>query len=244
MLLRRAQNNSFTMKTIVVTGATKGIGRAICQKFAKSGFNIGLCARNEKDLEEFSKELTKLGAGKVYYESCDVSQKTALKEFAEHLKQEFTEINVLVNNAGVYLPGTIAGEEEGALEQMIETNLYSAYHLTRLLLPAIKGSDAPYIFNMCSTASIYAYENGGSYCISKFALLGMTKVLRQELKETVKVSAILPGPTLTASWDGVDLPASRFMQAEEVAEVVWTAYHLKGSAVVEEIVMRPQLGDI
>lgn len=232
------------MKTIVVTGATKGIGKAICQKFASSGFNIGLCARNESDLKHLTQELKDLGANNVYAESCDVADKQALGSFAKNLLDQFSEINVLVNNAGVFIPGNVSEEPEGALEKMIETNLYSAYHLTRMLLPTLKTSATPYIFNMCSTASTYAYENGGSYSISKFALLGMTKVLRKELLQSVKVSAIMPGPTLTASWDGVDLPAERFMQAEEIAEIVWTAYHLKGTAVVEEIVMRPQLGDL
>lgn len=232
------------MKTIVVTGATKGIGKAICQKFASNGFGVAFCARNEADVKQLSEELKNLGAPVVYASSCDVSDKKALASFAENVKKEFSEINVLVNNAGVFIPGNVSEEPEGALEKMIETNLYSAYHLTRMLLPSIQKASEPYIFNICSTASTYAYDNGGSYSISKFALLGMTKVLRKELLGKIKVSAVMPGPTLTASWDGVDLPAERFMQAEEIADVISTAYHLKGTAVVEEIVMRPLLGDI
>jgi NADP-dependent 3-hydroxy acid dehydrogenase YdfG len=98
---------------------------------------------------------------------------------------------------------------------------------------------------MCSTASITAYTNGGSYCISKFALYGLTKVLREELKpHHIKVTAILPGATLTTSWEGVNLPEERFMKPQDVAETIWSAYHLSPSAVIEEILMRPQLGDI
>jgi short-subunit dehydrogenase len=102
-----------------------------------------------------------------------------------------------------------------------------------------------YIFNMCSIASIMAYPNGGSYSISKFALLGMTKVLREELKpHGIRVTAIMPGATLTASWEGVDLPAERFMKPEDVAETIYTAYALSKQSVVEEILIRPQLGDL
>ena len=89
------------------------------------------------------------------------------------------------------------------------------------------------------------YANGGSYCISKFALLGMSKVLREEMKEqNVRVTSILPGATLTASWEGVDLPEERFMKPGDIAESVWSAYQLSDRTVIEELVMRPQLGDI
>ena len=102
-----------------------------------------------------------------------------------------------------------------------------------------------YIFNMCSIASIKAYANGGSYGISKFALYGMTKVLREELKEfNIKVTAVLPGATLTASWEGVDLPEERFIKVEDIAELIWTTYRLSDRTVVEDLVIRPQLGDI
>jgi short-subunit dehydrogenase len=98
---------------------------------------------------------------------------------------------------------------------------------------------------MCSIASIKAYPNGGSYAISKFALLGFSKVLREELKEfNIRVTAVLPGATRTASWDGVDLPEDRFMRAEDVAETVFSAYSISERSVVEEIIIRPQLGDI
>jgi short-subunit dehydrogenase len=98
---------------------------------------------------------------------------------------------------------------------------------------------------MCSIASIKAYPNGGSYAISKFALLGFSKVLREELKEYgVRVTAVLPGATRTASWDAIDLPEDRFMRAEDVAETVFSAYSISERSVVEEIIIRPQLGDI
>ena len=98
---------------------------------------------------------------------------------------------------------------------------------------------------MCSIASIKAYPNGGSYAISKFALLGFSKVLREELKEFgIRVTAILPGATRTASWDGVELPDDRFMKVEDVADTIFSAYSLSSRSVVEEILIRPQLGDI
>ena len=102
-----------------------------------------------------------------------------------------------------------------------------------------------HIFNLCSIASIKAYPNGGSYAISKFALLGFSKCLREELKPLgIRVTAVMPGATYTSSWDGVDLPEKRFIPVEDIAETIFSAYKLSGRSVVEEILIRPQLGDI
>lgn len=233
------------MKTLVITGATKGIGKAICQKFAIEGFAIAACSRNEEDLNQLKIELDGLGASQVFVKPTDVSKKAEVLDFAEEVKNQFDYIDIVVNNAGVFIPGKITEEDDGALEAMIETNLYSAYHLTRALMPSISKSAKPHIFNMCSTASTMAYENGGSYSISKFAMLGMSKVLRAELKESnIKVTALMPGPTYTASWEGAGIPESRFMKSSEIADILWATYNLPDNAVVEEMVLRPQLGDI
>ena len=128
---------------------------------------------------------------------------------------------------------------------MIQTNLYSAYHLSRALAPGMIARKSGYIFNMCSIASILAYPNGGSYAISKFALYGMTKVMREEMKDSgVRVTAVLPGATLTPSWDGINIPADRFIKAEDIAETIYAAYTLSKQSVIEELIIRPQLGDL
>ncbi len=222
-------------KTIVVTGGTKGIGRAIVDKFAKEGFTVLTCARTEED--NFPEN--------VHFFKADMSKKTEVLAFANFVKATVNQVDILINNTGFFLPGQIHNEEEGTLEAMIETNLYSAYHLTRALVDKMIERKEGYIFNICSTASITAYTNGGSYCISKFAMLGMSKVLREELKpHHVRVTSILPGATLTNSWAGVELPAERFIAPEDIAQVVWTAFSLPDSTVLEEILMRPMLGDL
>jgi NADP-dependent 3-hydroxy acid dehydrogenase YdfG len=222
-------------KTIVVTGGTKGIGRAIVDKFAQEGFTVLICARTEEEgLPE-----------NVHFFKADMSKKSEVLAFADFVKATVNQVDILVNNTGFFLPGQIHNEDEGTLEAMIETNLYSAYHLTRALVGKMIERKEGYIFNICSTASITAYTNGGSYCISKFAMLGMSKVLREELKpHHVRVTSILPGATLTNSWAGVELPAERFMAPEDIAQVVWTAFSLPDSTVLEEILLRPMLGDL
>lgn len=231
---------------IVITGATKGIGKAIAVKFAQKGFNLALCARTSEDLEVLKKELAELNASiEILIRATDLSKKNEAIDFATFIKSRWQRIDVLVNNTGVFSPGEIHKEEDGTLENTIETNLYSAYHLTRALLPAMLAHNSGHIFNMCSVASLYAYPNGGSYSISKFALLGFSKVLREELKDKgIKVTALIPGATWTESWAGSGVSPSRMMEAEDIASAVWGAYVMGPSAVVEEIILRPQLGDL
>ncbi|HEY9257987.1 SDR family oxidoreductase, partial [Chitinophaga sp.] len=136
-------------------------------------------------------------------------------------------------------------EAEGLLEKLMSVNVYSAYHLTRALLPAMIADRKGHIFNMCSTASYGAYPNGGSYSITKYALLGFTKNLRKELMpHNIRVTAVSPGPTLTASWEGFDAPPDRMMPPEDIASVIWSAWTMAKQTVIEEIQLRPMLGDI
>ena len=230
---------------IIITGATKGIGRAIAEKFAAEGFEIAACARTEADLTVFKKEIQEKYKVEVLTRATDMRSKTDVLAFADFIKKHWREVDVLVNNAGLFIPGEISQEEDGTLEKMIETNLYSAYHFTRAMLPVMLKKGSGHIFNMCSIASIIAYPNGGSYSISKFALLGFSKVLREELKtKGIKVTAILPGATWTPSWEASGLPENRFVEANDIAIAVWSAWQMSPSAVVEEIVVRPQLGDL
>ncbi len=233
-------------KKAVVTGATKGIGRAIAEAFAQEGFDIAICARTSEDLTHLEKDFkTQYPHIQVVTKVADMRKKKDVLAFADFVKEKFQAIDVLINNAGVFIPGAIATESEGKLEMMIETNLYSAYYMTRALLPSIAQHQKAHIFNICSVASLQAYPNGGSYSISKFALLGFSKVLREELKKLgIRVTAVMPGATWSDSWAGVDLPESRLMQASDVANAIVGVYRLSDVTVVEELILRPQLGDL
>jgi short-subunit dehydrogenase len=131
------------------------------------------------------------------------------------------------------------------LESTMAVNLFGAYHLSRALLPSMMARHRGHVFNICSTASLQAYPQGGSYSITKHALLGFSRNLREEMKPFgVRVTAVCPGPTWTDSWKGFDGPEDRMMPAEDVAQVIWQACQLAPQTVVEDIVMRPQQGDI
>ena len=232
--------------TILVTGGTKGIGRAIAEVFAEQGFDVCVSARTAADLQAMQTEWASRFPGQTLLVfRADLSQKADCQALAAFVQQAWPRLDVLVNNAGVFLPGAISEEADGTLESQIETNLYSAYHLTRALLPMMLPAKSGHIFNMCSIASFMAYPNGGSYSISKFALLGFTKVLRAEmLTKGIRVTAVMPGATWSDSWRGADFPTERLMPAEDIGRIIWGCYHLSGASVVEELIIRPQLGDL
>lgn len=232
-------------KLIVVSGGTRGIGRAIIEKFANESFDVAVSARNENDLSNLKRSIEAQYSVQCHIYRADMSVKSEVEAFAKFVRNLNQPVEVLVNNAGLFIAGNVHDAPDGAIESQIETNLYSAFYLTKGLAEGMKEQRNGYIFNICSIASLIAYPNGGLYAISKFAMLGFSKSLREEMKPYgIRVSSIMPGAVLTDSWAGVDLPKERFIQPQDVADTIWTAFSLTKSAVLEEIIIRPQEGDI
>jgi short-subunit dehydrogenase len=233
---------------IVVTGGSKGIGRAVVKRFLEAGYPVATCARSADDLAALTTAMAaKVPGARLHTLPADLSRPEDCARFAAFVLGLGLPVEVLVNNAGAFIPGRLQDDpaDGSQLRQMLAVNLLSAYDVTLPLLPGFLARGRGHIFTICSTASIMAYPNGGSYGIAKHALLGFTKNLREELKTSgVRVTAVLPGPTLTASWEGVDLPTERFVLAEDVAEALFSAFSLSVHAVVEELLIRPQLGDL
>ncbi|HXS57530.1 MAG TPA: SDR family NAD(P)-dependent oxidoreductase [Hanamia sp.] len=230
---------------IVITGASKGMGKAMAEKFASSKNHLFICSRNESALAETAREISKNSGGIIKYFATDLSEKSGVLAFYNWLSEQSVDVDILINNAGEFIPGSIFNEEEGTLEKMINVNLFSAYHLTRKLLPEMMKNRQGHIFNICSIASLNAYHNGGSYSISKFALMGFSKNLREEMKAyNIKVTAVYPGAVYTSSWEGSDIPAERIMEAKDIAQMIYAASLLSPQACVEDIVIRPVLGDL
>lgn len=230
----------------VITGASRGIGKAVAHLFALHGYNLFLCSKTEENLLQTVEELkTSFPNISIDAKAFDLGKKQEAKLFGEWVAGNADTVDVLVNNVGTFIQGNISDEPDGALEQMLEVNLYSAYHTTRALLPKMIVEKNGHIFTICSIASLAAYPNGGAYSISKYALLGFTKNLRQELKpHNIKVTAIISGAVYTDSWKGSGVAESRIMEAEDIATLIYTASRLSPQATVEEIVIRPQLGDL
>lgn len=232
-------------KIAVITGASRGIGESIADAFAAKGFDLILTARNAELLSHVSNRLESKHSNQVWKIPADLSTENGCTDFVRQVKELNLEIDVLVNNAGVFLPGTLMDEPAGQMEMQMQTNFFSAYYVTRGLWSKLKKQDRSHVFNMCSIASILAYEAGGGYAVTKHALLGFSKSLRREgIPLGIRVSAVLPGATLTDSWAGVDLPESRFMRADDVARCILTAWDINETTVMEEIIIRPIEGDI
>ena len=234
------------MPVILISGGTRGIGKAIALQFARNQWDVVICGRDEAALVAVSQEMRALHpAGRLMAARVDMRDKQAILDFARQVQQQYVAVDVLVNNAGLFEPGAVHQEPEGQIERMLDINLLSAYHLTRALLPAMMNRKQGHIINLCSTASLKAYPNGGSYSISKFALLGFSRNLREELKpHRIKVTAVMPGPTLTDSWAGFPAPAERFIPPDDLAILIWNIIQLSPQTVVEEILIRPMDGDI
>jgi len=232
------------MKNVLITGASKGIGKAIAVAAAQKGYNIAICARGEEALTKLTFELMAINEDIIVAAHAgDMSKEADCVAFVEFAKSNFGHIDIVVNNAGVFLPTALINpDNNAAFRQMMDTNLYSTHYITQTALKYMPQQPTSHIFNICSIASIMPYSG---YSVSKFAMLGYSKVLREELKaRNIRVTALLPGATLTDSWAGTDLPKERFMTAEDVAAALWACYDLSAHTVVEELLLRPLLGDI
>ena len=231
---------------IVITGASRGFGKALSEKFASHGHNLYICSRNGVALYKTVDELlTRFPNVEIKAKPFDLGIKEQAKEFGQWILQFDISIDVLINNAGTFIPGSVHNEAEGALEEMIEVNLYSAYHLTRVLLPKMMAQKSGHIFNICSIASFQAYPNGGAYSISKFALAGFSKNLREEMKSHgIKVTTLYSGAAYTDSWAGSNIDPKRVMEASDISEMIYACSRLSPQACPEDIIIRPQLGDL
>jgi short-subunit dehydrogenase len=229
----------------IITGASRGIGKAVAHIFGLHGYNLLLGSKSEPTLLNTVEELqTAYPNIAVNAKAIDLSNKQEAQGFAQWAATAADTLDVVVNNAGLFLPGNILDEADGTLEQTMNLNLYSAYWITKILLPKMVAQGSGHIFNMASIAGLQAYPNGGAYSISKFALLGFSKNLRRELMpHGIKVTAVIPGAVYTDSWAPFVAP-ERIMEAEDIAKMIYAASRLSPQAVVEDIILRPQLGDL
>lgn len=229
----------FKQMNAVITGATKGIGKAISLKLAGHGYNLAICARTEKDLLALKDELRHTDV-KVFTSVADCSKKEDVLAFCTFVSSVFEQVDLLVNNAGTFLPNSLLDEPDEAFEMQQQLNVNAAYYLSKYFGKMMRIQRSGHIFNICSVASIQTIDNAGSYCVTKAAMFSLNNVLRKELAQyNVKVTAILPGSTLTASWEGTHLPPEQFVQPEDIANSLYSILNLSGGVNVDELVLKP-----
>ncbi len=223
----------------IITGATKGIGRAIAIILAKNGYNIIGCARNKKALIDFETEIKSYGVN-VLAIKADCSKKQDILSFIEQALIFAPKVDVLVNNVGVFFPGSLLDEADDIFEIQQEINVNATYYIAKRIGMLMRTQGFGHIFNVCSVASKAPVENAGSYSVTKAAMLSLNHVLRSELApHNVKVTAIIPGSTYTASWEGTTIDKEKFVQPEDVAKSVIAILNLSDGVNVDEIELKP-----
>lgn len=231
--------------TVVVTGASQGLGEAIALAFARRApCTLALVARNAEKLERVAEHVRTLGAQALAI-PCDVTQPDAVSHMAEQVLAWAGSVEVVVNNAGSFQPGLLTELSVEQFTTQLHANLTSAFLVSQVFLPSMLERKHGHLFFMASIASLKGYPNGAAYCAAKHGLLGLARTLREETKSKgIRVTTLMPGAARTPSWDGTSEPDNRFMAPEDIADALVGIFDLSPRTVVEEIVLRPQLGDL
>lgn len=210
-------------KNALITGAGKGIGKAIAIALAKEGVNVILISRTQADVDQLSAEVSSLGV-KALALSADVSDITSINTAVEKALAEFTNIDILINNAGIAAFGKFLELEPAAWEKIIQVNLMGTYYTTRAVLPNMMERQTGDIINISSTAGLNGNALTSAYSASKFAVLGLTDSLMQEMrKHNIRVTALTPSTVATdlaLDLNLTDGNPEKVMQPEDIAELI------------------------
>lgn len=231
---------------MLVTGASQGIGAAIARVFAREvrGVRLALVARNEKNLAAVARACAKLGARTEIF-GCDVADDASVAAMAAAVNHRLGGVDVLINNAGKFAGAPLTAMTVEQFDGLIAANLRSVFLVSRAFIPGMVQRGRGDVFNMSSIAGLTAYPGGAGYSAAKFGVSGLSKVMRAELRDQgVRVCCVYPGATWSPSWQGSGVDPERMMPAEDIAQAFYDVYRLSRRTVVEEIVLRPQRGDV
>lgn len=231
---------------IVVTGASQGIGRTVALEFARrlSDCTISLVARTAENLRETA-ELCEAEGATTHVVACDLTKDDAVDAATARILDIDPPVTCLANIAGMYQPGDLADTTTDDVLFQFDVNVLSGFRMTKRLLPGMNERGRGHVFFIGSVASKKGYPGGFSYCIAKHGVLGLARGIREDTKDTgVAVTCVMPGATWSPSWEGSGVDPDRMMPADDVAALIVQAYQLSPRSVVEEILVRPQKGDV
>lgn len=226
----------------VITGSSQGIGKSLAEVFVEDGFRVIAIARTRSRLDELAREIKEIDPY-----TCDVSKPEHVAALGRAIAEKYSHIDVLINNAGAAYSEPIEDTTLEHWNEVLQTNLTGPFLMTKMALPLLMKSKRPHLFNICSTASRRGFANSSSYCASKFGLLGLTEVIREEFRpKGIKVTAVIPGAVHTPLWDtyAADFDRNIMLDPHDVAVAIRDAYRQPINAVVEEIVIKPACGDL
>jgi 3-oxoacyl-[acyl-carrier protein] reductase len=232
-------NMSLQGQTAIITGASKGIGKAIAMSFAREKMNVVLSARTRSDLEKTAGEVEKLG-GTPLVVPADVSKGQAVDKLVALAIERFGKIDILINNAGIGVFAPVDELQTQDFDRMFAVNMRGVFLCSRAVLPYMKKQNSGVIINISSLAGKNFFKGGAGYAASKWALNGFTKCLMLEAREfNIRVSIVCPGSVITefSTHDGRD--PEKLLQPQDVADSVLGVLKLPPNALMSEIDLRP-----
>jgi len=243
--IKRIAMPLFTDKTALITGATKGMGLAIAEKLAECGCNLLLSARNRESLETLKIRLEESNPDiTVQYFACDFGDNEQLTKLIHWVEERILRVDILVNNVGIFRPVSLLNESDEDFDLQMQINYRTPHRLSRSVARSMCKNRKGHIFNISSIASREPVSSAATYTVTKYAVRGLTQVLRDEVRPYgIKVTEIIPGSTLTASWEGTTVPADQFILPTDIATAIVTCLQVSVGAHVDEIVIKPQYGN-
>ncbi|KAA3642658.1 MAG: SDR family NAD(P)-dependent oxidoreductase [Bacteroidetes bacterium] len=222
----------------LISGATRGIGKAIAKNLSEKGYDLILLARNKSDLEKLKEELMPFG-NTIQIFSIDLKNDAEYSALATSLSNE-ESLDVLINNVGIFNTNNADLINPDDLVDLLKINLLAAIKLSNLFIPKMKEKQEGSIINIGSVMGLKAAPFASNYSITKHAFKGWNDALRDELRtDGIKVNAIYPGAVNTSSWDGMNVDRTAMIQPDDIAKIVNTLLDLHDSTLVEDIVLSP-----
>lgn len=230
---------------ILITGASRGMGNSIAKKISHRADTLILTSKHASTLNRAVEEIKTFFEGTIYSFNFDQANASKIaKEFGDWVKNKVKYLDALILCAGDYIEGKLQEVDENDFVENMNINFNFNYYIVKRLIPLLKKAQAPKIIIIGSTAAYDAYSVP-TYSITKWALRGYAKNLRKELMEDkIGVTFISPGATLTDMWADVQLPSNRLLDPNDIAQIIDNLFDLSEQAVVEELIVRPMLGDI
>lgn len=241
------QHDALQRRPVVwVVGASRGIGKEIAKEFASIGCEVCCSGRNQKELRTVVREIDSQG-GNANLFPCDITKPANIGKTIKAIRQSIGEVDVLINNAGITVFKTFLRTSSKEFSDIIKTNLEGQVDCIRAVLPSMVKRKKGWIINILSNAALKTFEASSAYTASKAGMLGLSKVLREEMRQfNIKVVNIIPGATSTAMWSSSDRKKykNQMMSARGVAEAVLSVFQMPDDVVTDEILLRPISGDI